>query len=400
MQRDKHSIYKMDKKRTLVIILVLVVYAISSTASYAFFSQNTNINKKLVSPLPKSLKNSSGELVFNEESPNTEVCPISGIFYSKEQKDWWDKHRPLAVMIENHKESRPQSGLSSADVIYEIVAEGGITRFLSIFYCKDVNPIGPVRSARVYFLDFVSEYNFPLYAHVGGANTPGPADALEKIITYGWGGSNDLNQFSIGFPTFWRDYDRLGSSTATEHTMYSSTTKLWEFAKKSRGLTNLDKKGDEWSDSFIPYTFKDDIDISKRPIMQDIHLEFWKGYTDFFVDWKYDSKANNYIRRNGGVAHIDKNTGKTLTAKNIVVLSMIETNANDGYEDNLHLLYKTKGNGKATIFMDGKQIDGVWKKDTRISRTLLFDNEGSAIKFNRGNIWFQVLPTSGIMTVK
>lgn len=49
--------------------------------------------------------------------------------------------------------------------------------------------------------------------------------------------------------------------------------------------------------------------------MQDIHLEFWKGYTDFFVDWKYDSKANNYIRRNGGVAHIDKNTGKTLTAK-------------------------------------------------------------------------------------
>ena len=135
-------------------------------------------------------------------------------------------------MIENHQEARPQSGLSSADVIYEVVAEGGITRFLAIYYCQDGAQIGPIRSARTYFIDYLSEYgNYPLYAHVGGANQAGPADALSQLDDYGWTAYNDLNQFSIGFPVFWRDYDRLGHSVATEHTIYSTIEKLLDYAK-------------------------------------------------------------------------------------------------------------------------------------------------------------------------
>jgi hypothetical protein len=79
---------------------------------------------------------------------------------------------------------------------------------------------------------------------------------------------------------------------------------------------------------------------------------------------------------------------------------MLETNANDGYENNVHLLYKTKGLGKANIFMDGKQITGTWKKDNRTAKTLLFDSTGSPIKLDRGTIWFEILPTDGILTVK
>jgi hypothetical protein len=326
---------------------------------------------------------------------------MNGELYSKQQKDWWEKHRPLGIMVENHAEARPQSGLSGADVIYEAVAEGGITRFLSVFYCQTAEEVGPIRSARTYFLDFISEYGAsPLYVHVGGANQDGPADALTQIENYGWAEVNDLNQFSIGFPTFWRDYDRLGHPAATEHTMYSTTEKLLQFAATSRKLKVEDENGISWAKGFTPYSFKEDALISQRPSSQTIHLEFWTTDASYAVDWIYEPIANIYKRNNGGIAHIDRNNGKQLTAKNIAVLYMLQTHANDGYENNQHLLYKTKGTGRANIFMDGKQVVGTWRKDTRTARTLLFDNTGSPIKFNRGTIWFEILPTDGIVTVK
>ena len=78
---------------------------------------------------------------------------------------------------------------------------------------------------------------------------------------------------------------------------------------------------------------------------------------------------------------------------------MQESNAHDGYENNIHLLYKTKGTGKAVFFMDGKQINGTWRKDSRTSRTLLFDSTGAPIKFDKGTIWFEILPTDGVVNV-
>lgn len=338
---------------------------------------------------------------FDNSLPKTEVCPLNGVKYSTQQRDWWEKHRPLGVMIENHEEARPQSGLSYADVVYEAVAEGGITRFLAVFYCQDAPQIGPIRSARTYFIDFASEYgDHPLYAHVGGANAAGPADALGQLETYGWAGYNDLNQFSIGFPTFWRDYDRLGHTVATEHTMYSTTSKLWNFAKVDRDLTNVDKNDNSWDTKFVKYDFKDDAAASARGTSQSIHLEFWQGNSDYYVDWAYDPANNVYKRSNGGAPHIDFDTKKQLTAKTVVVLSMKELNANDGYENNVHLLYQDKGTGKATIFMDGKQIKGTWRKDSRTARTFIYDANGDPIKFDRGLIWFTVLPLEGVLTVK
>ena len=388
----------MSKNKLLSIVLVIIIYLVFAGASYVLFSENpTASNMKTSVPVVGT----SGNLAFDTTLPKTEACPVNGELYSKQQKDWWEQHRPLGIMIENHQDARPQSGLSSADVIYEAVAEGGITRFLSIFYCQSAEEVGPIRSARTYFLDFLSEYGAgPLYVHVGGANQDGPADALSQIEDYGWAGVNDLNQFSIGFPTFWRDYDRLGHPAATEHTMYSTTEKLLQFAATSRKLKVEDEDGVPWTKGFVPYSFKEDAPTSQRPSSQTIHLEFWTTDPAYAVDWIYEPIANIYKRNNGGVAHIDRNTGKQLTAKNIVVLTMVQTHANDGYENNQHLLYRTKGSGKANIFMDGKQIVGTWRKDSRTARTLLFDSTGSPIKFDRGTIWFEILPTDGILTVK
>lgn len=374
------------QKSLVVSILSIVLFVLFAGISFSIFSKilgGGGAPGELITALP-----APGAAV--EEDPNepkTEVCPLNGAMKTKRSKDNWVTRFPLAVMIENHQEARPQSGLSYADVVYEAVAEGGITRFMALFLCNlsDVQ-VGPVRSARTYFLDWLSEYN-ALYAHVGGANTPGPADALGQIIKYN---IKDMNQFSIGFPTFWRDYERLGRTVATEHTMYSTTQKLWEVAVK-RGWINNDS-AKKWEDGFIQWKFKDDLkDVNAAlPSANSISVEFWQGYDDYTVKWSYDANCNCYTRSNGG-PHIDLDNKKPLSAKNIVVQFEKESNANDGYENNAHLIYGTIGQGRALIFQDGKVIDGKWSKQSRLARSKYTDNKGNEISFNRGVIWIQTV---------
>ncbi|HET9947262.1 MAG TPA: DUF3048 domain-containing protein [Patescibacteria group bacterium] len=389
----------MNNKKLTIALISIMLFVASAFASYAVFSNSPLTKKAIPVSLPKV--SSNGTVVFDNSLPKTQACPINGVLYSTQQEAWWKLHRPLGVMIENSTDARPQSGISFADVTYEAMAEGGITRFLNIYYCQDAPEVGPVRSARTVFVNLVSEYGSnPLYAHVGGANTSGPADALGQISDYGWDSYNDLNQFSIGFPTYWRDYTRLGHDVATEHTMYSTTTKLWDFAKANRNLTNVDKDGKAWDTNFVPYTFADDAPASQRPSSQSVHMEFGNGGSDYFVDWTYDPKTNLYMRANGGKSHIDLDTKKQLSAKDVVVLFESISNVDDGYENSLHLLYGDKGTGKAVVFMNGKETKGTWKKISRTSRTQLFDANGSPIAFTRGKLWFDILPLNGVLTVK
>ena len=344
--------------------------------------------------------------------PKVVQCPINGAMYSKPEEELWLKRRPVGIMVENSKVARPQSGLSFADVVYEAVAEGGITRFMAVFYCQDPDVVGPVRSARTYYLDWISEYgNSPLYAHVGGANTPGPADALSQIGMYGWEAYNDLNQFSIGFPTFWRDYDRLGQDTPTEHTVYLSTQKVWDFAAKKRELTNVEidsltGKTVAWDEGFIKWTFKDDLTLAERPLS--LNAEFALSRTgasykdDYIVKWQYDHDSNSFLRFNGGTPFLDMNTGQQILAKNVAILYMSMSIADDGYDEDghgTHTLYGTKGTGKAKFLIDGKVIDGSWSKKTRLDRTRFFDTKGVEMKLNRGAIWIEILPFGETVTI-
>lgn len=381
-------------KKFLPYLIAVALFLISGGISYMLFSQ---VAKQVIVTPPAKLAN--GSLQFDNSLPKIEACPLNGVKYSTQQKQWWEGHEPLGVMIENSVDARPQSGLSYADVVYEAVAEGGITRFLAVFYCQDAPEIGPVRSARTYFIDMMSQYGtYPLYAHVGGANADGPANALGQLDDYGWSSYNDMNQFSIGFPTFWRDYTRQGRTVATEHTMYSTTTKLWDFAKTQRDITNVTKAG-PWDANYTPYTFKEDPALSARPTSQTVHLNFWEDQ-EYAVDWMYDRVNNNYKRNNGGVPHIDIDTKKQLTAKQVVVLLMDQSNADDGYANNEHLLYTDEGTGKALIFMDGKEVKGTWKKASRKAQLFISDASGTPVSFDRGNIWFSILPTDATITVK
>lgn len=387
----------MKNKSLITILLVVGVYLLSTGISYFAFGAGPGGSSLVPDTTTPNETNDYEALVFDANAAKTEVCPLNGEKYSKQQKAWWEKHRPLLVMIENHEDARPQSGISFADVTYEAVAEGGITRTMNVYYCQDAGIVGPVRSARTYFLDWASEYGeYPLYAHVGGANTPGPADAIGQISEYGWSQYNDLNQFSIGFPVFKRDEARAGRPVATEHTVYSTTTKLWEVGK-DRGLTNVDEDKVKWDEDFVPYKYQDEPDASKRGSVQVVHLEPWEGYMQYAIDWTYDKANNVYLRKNGGVAHLDRNTNKQLSTKNLVVLMMAESPANDGYEGNAHRLYKNEGTGKAYIFINGKRVNGTWEKDGRTGRTIIYDANGNEVVFNRGKIWFEILPLDGVM---
>lgn len=383
----------MNKK--VLILLSVIVLILAAGASYFFFykqpattSQEQASSTANTSNLGK-VTNDYDALTFNPNLPKTETCPLTGVKYGQDQEQWWSSHEPLAVMIENEIDARPQSGINAADVTYETLAEGGITRTMNIFYCQDVGIVGPVRSARTYFLDWVSEYgNYPLYAHVGGANTPGPANALGQIGTYGWNDYNDLNQFAIGFPVYYRDETRQGHQVATEHTMYSVTTRLWAVGKQ-RGITNVAKDGTPWNSNFVPYKFTTATPPSERPASQVISIP-WSG-PDYAVKWTYNPKDNLYYRENGGVPHIDRDTGKQLTTTNIIILFQTQQNADDGYENNSHLLYGTIGSGDALVFEDGKEIKASWQKTSRTARTIITDSNGNDVEFTPGKLWFEIL---------
>src|SRR3989344_4698891 len=117
-----------------LIILGIVLYGLSVSLSYFLFSQIKPISstKESLASLPTP----SNAFVEDPNDPKTESCPLNGVKRTKKARDFWERRRPLAVMIENHTEARPQSGLSSADVVYEAIAEGGITRFMALFYCN------------------------------------------------------------------------------------------------------------------------------------------------------------------------------------------------------------------------------------------------------------------------
>ncbi len=376
--------------KSIAIGIGVFVYLLTSVAAYSYFNANTVDTSSYQAP---AVVSEDGSVL--EGGPKTEECPLNGQMYTKEQRQLWEKRRPLGIMVQNNTEARPQSGLSSADVVHEAVAEGGITRFLALFYCEQPTIVGSVRSARMYFIRMLQGYgNSPLYAHVGGANTPGPADALGEIKKLGWYGYNDMDQFAVPFPNYWRDYDRL-PGRATEHTVYTNTQKLWDYAAKNRKLSEVDEDGVSWDKGWESWTFVDDAPDASRGKTTAINFGFWDDSlgSDYTVQWKYDKATNSYLRANGGAVHQDLNTKKQLSTKNVAVVFADESVANDGYEHGQHMLYDIIGEGDALLFQNGKSVKASWVKEAPEDMMRFYDADDKELSFVRGKIWIEILPT-------
>ncbi len=385
------------KQRSFItsLIIIIILYVISTSLSYGFFTliKGGKQTNEITSPLSEGSESKKSKFRVDPSLPRTEECPLNGVYYTKKEKEVWDKRRPLAVMIENSTEARPQSGLSLADIVYEAVAEGGITRFMPVYFCAaslgNIN-LAPVRSARTYFVDWVSEYD-ALYNHVGGAGRCNDetvderAKALCQIQRYG---IKDLDQFGIGYPDCFRNPDRLGRPVATEHQMVCLSDNLYRIAAE-RGWTNKDEDGVSWDKNFVTWKFKDDAKLDDRPVSFAVSFSFWSGYKDYDVRWEYERETNTFKRFNGDVLQVDLETDEVIAAKNVVVQLTKESAANDIHK---HLLYQTIGQGEALVFQDGKAIAATWQKKNRLSRTVFYDKNGKEIKFNRGQIWIEIVP--------
>ena len=400
----------MNKK---ILLFILGVYLVSSGASFAtftYFSESALLRnivsqdetKKTVEDLVEEETKLSALLAIDPSEPKDQVCPLNGKYFTKSEQQAWSQRRPLAVMIENAPDARPQSGLSDADVLFEIMAEGGVTRFMGIFYCQAQRydtVLAPIRSARSYFVSYASGFNYPMYVHVGGANLPGPSNALGQLEDYGWTLQNDVNLgFTFGLPYYRKNQNRLDREVATEHQGQTSTELLWSLAKDKRKWTNIAPTrkigkatvgGDDWKDGYKGWSFQDE--VPKSGSVAKIAYEFWTGFSEYGVEWNYNAETNTYKRVMAGEPHLDHNNDKQIEASNVVVLLVKEKGPINEVK---HMLYTTEGTGNALIFNNGEAIKASWSKPTRESELSFTDRKGDPIELARGMVWISVVDVS------
>lgn len=341
---------------TFALFIIIVFLAYKQIASFFGISNKGT----LFSPQKQTENEASttSEKIKAEQKICTDCVRrlIDGVYVEKGKENFF----PIAAVIENHIDARPQAGLSKADYVIEAEAEGGITRFLAVFADGEkIDKIGPIRSARPYYVDWTEEFA-ALYVHCGGS-----PDALAKIIK---DKVLDFNQFYKD-NYFWRSDDR-----PVPHNVYTSTDQLNQYLsekKKSEG-------------SFLSWNFKDDNPLPAEKKGEDIKIKF--KTPDYYVDWIYNKNSNDYSRILAGQKHKD-NDGSEVKAKNIVV-QYVKAYVIDA---SMRLKMSYIGAGKAVVCLDGKCSEGTWKKNTNSARTRFYNKDGKEFSFNAGTTWVEVV---------
>lgn len=312
-------------------------------------------------PLPPS---PPPPVVKQEEppKPTTIPSPLTGV----QVKPELTKLPTTGVMIENSPDARPQSGLYDAGVVFEAIAEGGITRFLALFQESKPARIGPVRSVRPYYLDFLRPFDAPI-AHAGGSG-----QALAELSSQGF---KDLEAFQN--PNF---YERIATRYAP-HNLYTSRAKLLELQKN---------KG--WDTSkFTGFTRKEE-KKSKTPTAKSIDFSI-SGFL-YNPHFDYSAKTNSYTRSMAGGPHSDEAARKQINPKVVIALVMSHHYAG------IYSVYGATGSGAAYVFQDGNVTKGIWKKKGRTSQFEFLDNDKKTMGLNPGQTWISIVSSPDAVVYK
>lgn len=260
----------------------------------------------------------------------------------------------LAVMIENSEEARPQTGLDAAGIVFETVTEAGITRYLALYQTDKPEEVGPVRSVRPAFVDWLMGFDAAV-AHVGGSE-----QALQMLEDRE---AKSLNQFYNDGPYYRRN------NREAPHNMYARVNDLVAL--------QLDK-GYKTSD-FDEIPRSDDA-VTAFPQAAKITLRFSQPI--FTAAFTYDAASNRYLRNLAGAPHVDEASGKQITVKNLIVLrGDIQSGA--------------LGSGQGQVFKDGQVIPVSWRQDEYSDRIKITDASGAEVALNRGDSWIAMVPPSG-----
>ena len=340
------------KKQWIITILVIIALLAGGASAYWFGFHKT------AKPTAVTNKPTKKAVV----KPTTEVSTLSGLTVPIGT----NLNPVTAIQIENSPDARPQAGLKEASIIFEAIAEGGITRFNAIFQDTAPDYVGPIRSLRPYYIDWFWPFDAAI-AHVGGA-----PQALSDIKTLG---IKDLDQFYNG-----NSYDRINSRYAP-HNVYTSIARLNDL-EKSKGFNTSTYKGfaRKKEEKAVTPTAKT-IDLSVSGFYYNVHYD-------------YDAAKNAYLRNEGGEPHKDDRSGSQLEPK--VVVAIVMSRGLDG--DGEHTDYQTTGSGHMFVFQDGNVQEGTWGKTARKDQWTFTATDGKPITFNPGQTWFTMVDSTGSVT--
>lgn len=342
------------------VIVAVVVVAVVGVAGAVLAMQDKSVPTEVVSAWPEA--DSEPVRPKPTEPP---VWPLTGL--PAPDGDTPANTRIVSVKIENSPVSRPQSGIQSADVVYETITEGGITRFNCLFHSQVPEQIGPVRSARLSDIDIVPQYD-ALFVFSGASrlvNSAVKAAGLQNL-------SQDAGVS--------KGYKRV-SFRAAPHNLYIDLPTMREVGVERGYPATQDIRALAFEKRAIEAT----------PSITSITIPFSPANTSA---WTYDAEKDAYLRVNNGKVHTDQLTGEQIAAKNVVVMwAKMTAAAHRDVTGSQTFDIELVGSGNVSIFRNGQRFDGTWT-GTAAAPPVFKAADGTQLRLAPGNTWFQVIPTN------
>lgn len=299
------------------------------------------------------------------------INPLTGLWIDEEAA----ARRPVAVMINNIKAALPQSGISDADIMYETLAEGNITRLVAVFQDFNTEKIGPVRSTRHYYLNFAFDHD-AIFIHHGGS--PQAFEAIQRLKP------SNLNSLSyLESIMAWRDPVRSKQRGMYEHSLYTSAAGIM------KAWNNVGYSLERKKDLNPKFTFAEEEWTPAGENAEIVTVPFSKDYISSF---QYDAETQLYNRFQFDKPHIDENNNEQLKVKNVIIQ----------YANIKHIPGDTEGrrdidlvgSGKGMYISNGKAVPITWNKSAYNITTEYKDEEGKVLKLNKGKTWVCVFPNN------
>lgn len=343
------------KKKNLIIIIIVGIFLIAGITTTALL---------LTKDKEEEPKNTNKEETPEKTEETVKVVDLNST------------SRPYAVMINNIGAARPyHTGLQDAYLVYEIIVEGGITRYLALFKDKTNEVVGNVRSARHYYIDYVLE-NDAYYVHWGWS-PQAQSDIASLDI-------DNLNGLTYGSPYFFRQNI---SGVSTEHKAFTNLKELANLVDR------LGYRKETNKDLLLNYSATS-VELENSEDATEIDIKYSGSSTTNYV---YDSETKVYKQFVNDKAHTDYETKEQYTVKNIIAYKVGNTTIagdNKGRQDLDNI-----GTGEGYFITEGKVIPINWEKDSRSSQTVYRDESGNEITVNDGNTWIHIVPTSGSISI-
>jgi hypothetical protein len=304
------------------------------------------------------------------------AAPLSGRPVSE---DVATRH-PIAVMVDDHPDARPQAGFNTAAVVWHAPAEGGIPRYMLVYQDQLAPLVGPVRSSRQYYVEWAAEWR-AMFVHVGGSpgslrtlRDQGNGQLVWNADEYRWGGGNGY---------LWRIPERLAP-----HNVYSDGEHLRALAVRLGA-----------SDGAVAaaWRFAPDAPLAHRPIGGRIDAPFRLNE----VAYLYHRATNTYRRQvTGEAVQVDTADGQPVAPKNVIVMVVPFGPLDDGHPEKQRLEADIIGSGPAWIATNGRTLLGEWRKEAVTAPTRFFDAEGRPVTLTIGQTFIQVVDEGTRVTVR